>query len=177
MRTYTLYLNTKTTTGFLRPTDKTNLNCVRWNVDWASLFPTSTNATRLLNNNAKCRVKAYLVSAASAAPTFSAQKGTLRISGLASSSQLGSNGGVILGYIIPVANPTTAGQYYLECDTTQSIGVEINVPSNPNICVGMFDDAGVATINALEYELILHFELEEDDQETRYIMNSNTPPF
>jgi len=177
MRTYTLYLNTKTTTGFLRPTDKSNLNCVRWNVNWDALFPTSTNATRLLNNNAKCRVKAHLVSASSAAPVFSTHKGTLRISGLATSNQ-NPLSGVLLGYIKPVVNPTTAGQYYLECDTTQAVGVEISVPSNPNICVAMFDDTGtVGTVNALEYELILHFELEDDDTESKYNTNANAPPF
>jgi hypothetical protein len=146
-------------------------------VDWGSLFPTSTNATRLLNNNAKCKVKAHLVSASSAAPVFSTHKGTLRISGLATSSQNPVNG-VLLGYIIPVANPTTAGQWYLQCDTTQSVGVEISVPSNPNICVAMIDDTGtVGTVNALEYELILHFELEDDDTETKYNTNANAPPF
>jgi hypothetical protein len=177
MRVYTLYLNTKTSSGFFKPTDKSNLNCVRWNINWDTLFPTSTNSTRLLNPNSKCRVKARLISAPGAAPAFSTHKGTLRISGLASTSQNVNGAGVVLGYILPVANPTNAGQWYLECDTTQSIGVEISQPNNPNICVGMYDDAGVATTNALEYELILYFELEEDDQETRYNTNQNSPPF
>lgn len=170
MRTYTLYLNTKTTSGFLAPVDKSNLNCVRWNIDWPSLFATSTNATRYLNSNAVCKVKAHLISSQSAAPTFPNQKGTLRISGLATTSQ-NAISGVFVGYIVPVVSPTTAGQFYLQCDTTQSVGVEISVPSNPSICVGLYNDAGVAMTNALEYELVLHFELEEDDTEARFITN------
>lgn len=168
MRTYSLYLNTKATNTFLKPTNKTNLNSVSFQVDWATLFPTSANATRLLNNNSKCKLKAHLISEANTGITWANQKGTLRINGLATTSQNPVNG-VILGYVYPVTSSTDSTKWYLECDTTQSIGVEISVPSNPNITVSLFNDTGAAMSNTLEYELILHFEFEDDDTESRFI--------
>jgi hypothetical protein len=174
MRLYTLYLNTKTTTGFLAPTNKSNLNCVYFSVPWESVFPTSMNAKRYLNNNSKCRIKAQFVSAASTGITWTNQKGTLRIGGLASSSQ-NPTSGVILGVVKPVVSPIVATDWYLECDTTQSQGVEISMPTNNNICIGLYNDSGAAMTNALEYEVILHFEIEDDDSESRYIMNQSIP--
>jgi hypothetical protein len=168
MRTYSLYLNTKSTNTFLKPTNKTNLNSVSFNVDWATLFPTSANATRLLNTNSKCKLKAHLISAASTGITWANQKGTLRINGLATTSQNPVNG-VILGYVYPVVSPIVSTDWYLECDTTQSIGVEISIPTNPNITVSLFNDSGNAMTNSLEYELILHFEFEDDDTESVFI--------
>lgn len=168
MRTYSLYLNTKSTNTFLKPTNKTNLNSVSFQVDWATLFPTSSNVTRLLNNNSKCKLKAHLISEANTGITWANQKGTLRINGLATTNQNPVNG-VILGYVYPEVSPTDSTKWYLECDTTQSIGVEISIPSNPNITVSLFNDTGTAMTNALEYELILHFEFEDDDTESRFI--------
>lgn len=168
MRLYSLYLNTKTTSGYLTPTDKSNLNCVRWSINWNSIFPTSMNSLRLLNNNAKCRIKAQFISAAGTGITWANHKGTLRIGGLVSNSQNPING-VLLGMIKPVVSPTVNTDWYLECDTTQTAGIEINLPTNTNICVGLYNDSGVAMTNALEYEIILHFELEEDDTESRFL--------
>jgi len=173
MRLYSLYLNTKTTSGFLTPTNKANLNCVYFSVPWESVFATSMNAKRYLNNNAKCRVKVHFVSAASAGITWTNQKGTLRIGGMVSSSQNPTNG-VVLGVVKPVLSPTVNTDWYLECDTTQSLGIEIAIPTNSNICIGLYNDAGVAMTNALEYEVILHFELEDDDTESDFINNQNT---
>ena len=173
MRLYTLYLNTKTTTGILAPTNKSNLNCVYFSVPWESVFSTSMNAKRYLNTNAKCRVKAQFVSAASAGITWAAQKGTLRIGGMVSSSQ-NPTSGVILGVVKPVVSPIVNTDWYLECDTSQTAGVEISVPTNSNICIGLYNDAGVAMTNALEYEVILHFELEDDSTESIFINNQNT---
>jgi hypothetical protein len=165
MRIYTLYLNTRTATpNLLAPVDKTNLNCVKWNINWNSLFPTSMNAVRLINNTSKCRVKAQLISDASTTPAWATQKGTLRISGFSTSSQ-NPVSGVLLGSVKPVVNPTDATQRYLECDTTQTAGVEINLPNTMSINVCLFNSSGDAMANALEYELILHFELEDDDNE------------
>jgi hypothetical protein len=172
MRQYTLYLNTKTSSGFLTPIDKTNLNSVRWNINWNSIFPTSMNAIRFLNNNAKCHIKAQLVSSSGTGITWANQKGTLRIGGLVSNSQNPLNG-VFLGVVKPVVSPIVATDWYLECDTTQTLGVEINIPINNNILVGLYNDAGNPMTNALEYELILHFEIEDDDNETKYLTNAN----
>ena len=168
MRLYSLYLNTKTTSGYLTPTDKSNLNCVRWSINWNSIFPTSMNSLRLLNNNAKCRIKAQFISAAGTGITWANQKGSLRISGLVSNSQ-NPISGVLLGMIKPVVSPIVGTDWYLECDTTQTAGIEINLPTNNNICVSLYNDSGVAMTNVLEYELILHFELEEDDTESRFL--------
>jgi len=173
MRLYTLYLNTKTTNGFLAPTNKANLNCVYFSVPWESVFATSMNAKRYLNNNAKCRVKAQFVSAASAGITWANQKGTLRIGGMVSSSQ-NPTSGVILGIVKPVISPIVNTDWYLECDTSQTAGVEIAIPTNSNICIGLYNDAGNAMTNALEYEIILHFELEDDAKESDFINNQNT---
>jgi hypothetical protein len=168
MRQYTLYLNTKTTSGNLTPTDKSNLNCVRWSVNWNSIFPTSMNAIRFLNNNAKCRIKAQFISAAGTGITWANQKGTLRIGGLVSSSQNPVNS-VVLGVVRPVVSPIVGTDWYLECDTTQTLGIEISIPTNSNICVGLYNDAGNPMTNALEYEIILHFEIEDDDSETKFL--------
>lgn len=173
MRLYTLYLNTKTTSGILAPTNKSNLNCVYFSVPWESVFSTSMNAKRYLNNNAKCRIKAQLVSAAAVGITWANQKGTLRIGGMVSSSQNPTNG-VILGVVKPVINPTLNTQWYLECDTTQTAGIEISIPTNSNICIGLYNDAGIAMTNALEYEVTLHFEIEDDATESDFINNHNT---
>ena len=170
MRLYTLYLNTKTTTGFLTPTNKSNLNCVYFSVPWESVFSTSMNSKRYLNTNSKCRIKAQLVSASSTGITWANQKGTLRIGGLTSSSQNPTNG-IILGVVKPVVSPIVSTDWYLECDTTQTAGIEISIPTNNNICIGLYNDAGTAMTNSLEYEIILHFELEDDDTESRYITN------
>jgi hypothetical protein len=126
------------------------------------------NSLRLLNNNAKCRIKAQFISAAGTGITWANQKGSLRIGGLVSNSQ-NPISGVLLGMIKPVVSPTVGTDWYLECDTTQTAGIEINLPTNNNICVGLYNDSGVAMTNALEYELILHFELEEDDTESRFL--------
>jgi len=170
MRIYSLYLNTKTTSGFLKPIDTGNLNCYRWLVNWETVFPTSMNAKRYLNTNAKCRVKAQLVSTSAAGITWAANKGTVRIGGLTSISQNPLNG-VLLGIVKPVISPIVNTDWYLEMDTTQTAGVEISIPSNANICVGFYNDAGIAMANVQEYELILQFELEDDDTESRYITN------
>jgi hypothetical protein len=170
MRLYTLYLNTRTSSGPLAPFDKTNLNCVRWNINWNSVFPTSMNAVKLVNNNAKCRIKVQFISDASTAPTWPNQKGTLRVGGLVSNSQNAING-VLLGAVKPTQDPSDSTRRYLECDTTQAQGVEINLPSNMSICVGLYNSTGDAMTTSLEYELILHFELEDDDSESRYITN------
>jgi hypothetical protein len=129
------------------------------------------NAKRYLNPNSKCRIKAQFISAASTGITWANHKGTLRIGGIATSSQ-NPTSGVILGVIKPVVSPIVNTDWYLECDTTQSQGVEISIPINSNICIGLYNDAGTAMSNALEYELILHFELEDDDSETKYITNA-----
>jgi hypothetical protein len=173
MRQYSLYLNTKTTTGYLTPVDKSNLNNVKWSVNWNNVFPTSMNAIRFLNNNSKCRIKVQLVSASGTGFTWAANKGTVRIAGLVSSSQNPVNG-VVLGVVKPVVSPIVGTDWYLECDTTQTLGVEINIPSNTYIVVGFYNDAGTLMTNALEYEMILHFELEDDDTESKYLTNSNT---
>lgn len=170
MRLYTLYLNTKITTGFLAPTNKTNLNCVYFSVPWESVFPTSMNAKRYLNPNAKCRIKAHLVSAASSGIIWANHKGTLRIGGMVSNSQNPTNG-VILGVVKPVVSATSTSNWYLECDTIATDGIEISIPTNNNICIGLYNDAGNAMSNSLEYELILHFEIEDDDSETKYMTN------
>jgi hypothetical protein len=170
MRNYTLYLNSKTTSGFLKPIDTGNLNCYRWLVNWETVFSTSMNAKRYLNKNAKCRVRAQFVSAAVVGITWANNKGTLRIGGLTSISQNPING-IVLGVVKPVVSPIVNTDWYLECDTTQSQGIEISIPSNTNICVGLYNDAGNAMVNVPEYEIILHFELEDDDTESRYITN------
>lgn len=163
-RYYSVYLNTKTASGPLRPTDKTNLANVTFNVNWNTVFPTSTNFTRLINNNAKCKLRVQMLTETSAL-TWATNKGTLRISGIGTSSQYSLGTGVILGMTQPKDEPVGAS-FYLEIDTTQTIGQEISIPTQSTICVCFVRDDGVTLqSNVGEYELLLHFELEDNDTE------------
>lgn len=163
-RYYSVYLNTKTASGPLKPDNKSNLANVTFSVNWNTVFPTSTNFTRLINNNAKCILRAHLVSEVGAL-TWANNKGTLRISGIGSSSQYSLGTGVILGITKPQDDPVGA-TFYHELDTTQGVGQEISIPTQSTICVCFVKDDGVTLqTNVPEYELLLQFELEDNDAE------------
>lgn len=118
------------------------------------------NCAPLLENPlAKMRIRAQLVSTSSASLTWAANKGTLRISGLGTVSQNMENG-VILSAVQPAAVPA-GGAYYLQCDTTQSVGQEVTFPSSSELCLCFVNDIGNPMVNVPEYECTLHFEIEE----------------
>jgi hypothetical protein len=164
-RYYSVYLNTKTASGPLKPTDKTNLANVSWNINWNAVFPTSVNATRLINNNAKCKVRVNFVSDVNANVLWATNKGTLRINGISSISQYSLGSGLVIGITKPQANPAGT-TYYLECDTTQTVGQEVNIPTQSSFSISLLQSDGITLqTNIQEYEIILHFELEDDDKE------------
>lgn len=164
-RYYSVYLNTKTTSGPLKPTSVANLANARWDINWNTVFPTSINTTQLINNNAKCKLRAQFVSDSTASLTWAANKGTLRIGGIPSISQYSLGSGLVLGIIQPVVIPA-GGAYYLQLDTTQGVGQEISIPTQSSICVCLLQSDGISMqANVPDYELVLHFEFEDDDKE------------
>jgi hypothetical protein len=163
-RYYSVYLNTRTATGQLKPIDKTNLALVRWEVNWNDVFPTSIYTTQLINNNAKCKLRVQLVSESNANLTWAANKGTLRISGIPTIAQYGLTSGLVLGITKPVVVPA-GGAYYLELDTTQTMGQEVSIPNQSSIVVSLLQADGTLQTNVAEYELLLHFEFEDNDTE------------
>lgn len=152
------YLNTQSATSLpSAPFDKTTLARCKWVIRWQDVF---RNCTALLENPlAKMRVRVQLISTGSASLTWAANKGTLRLNGLGSVSQNMENG-IILGTVQPIAVPA-GGSYYLQCDTTQSVGQEVSFPSLSELCLCFVNDIGGTMVNVPEYECTLHFEIEE----------------
>ena len=152
------YLNTQSSSGLSSaPVDKTALARCKWNVRWQDVF---RNCTELMGNPlAKMRLRVQLISAGSASLSWAANKGTLRMVGLGTVSQNMENG-VVLGVVQPIAVPA-GGSYYLQCDTTQSVGQEVTFPSSSDFSLYFVNDLGNTMVSVPDYECVLHFEVEE----------------
>lgn len=152
-------MNTQSANGQSKPYNKANLANCSYIVSWESLF---RNARQLLEKkDVKCRLRVQFISQQNTSITHANNVGTIRLN-LGTSSQ-NTNFGTIVAFTKPVVSATTAGNFYLEADTTSTPGIEINVPVDvTDFSVRLYNSAETLQTNVPEYEMILHFEIEDE---------------
>lgn len=148
--TYGLYLSTNTNTSSLKPANKTNLNNVKWNINWREIFG---------NKEGECRVRVKVTSASATNLTWSANVGSIRAS-FASNYQNSTNG-FNLGAVLPQLDTTTATlTSYLDCDTRPTTGVSMIIPkTNTDFTLSFYNANETAMANVPEYQIWLYFDV------------------
>jgi hypothetical protein len=150
--TYGLYLSTNSNIKSLQPYDKTNLNNVKWNINWKEIFG---------SEEGECRVRVKVISQSSANLTWTNNTGSVRCS-FASNYQNSTNG-FNLGSIQPSLDNTTstANTTYLDCDTSNSNGVSMVIPkTNTNLTITFLNNNESSMLNVPEYQIWLYFDKE-----------------
>jgi len=150
--TYGLYLSTTGTIN--KPYNKTNLNNVKWNINWKEIFGSVVG---------ECNVRVKVVSASNANLTWANNIGSVRAS-FASNYQ-NSNNGFNLGSIQPLLDNTssTANTTYLDCDTRSSIGVSMIIPTtNTDFTIQFLNSSESLMTNVPEYNIWLYFDVFND---------------
>ena len=149
--TYGLYLSTKTSTSSLKPVNKTNLNNVKWTINWREIFG---------NREGECRVRVKVTSASATNLTWSANTGSLRAS-FASNYQNSTNG-FNLGAILPQLDTTTSTlTSYLDCDTIATAGVSMIIPkTNTDLVISFYNANETAMANVPEYQIWFYFDVD-----------------
>ena len=149
--TYGLYLSTNTSTSSLKPANKTNLNNVKWNINWREIFG---------NREGECRVRVKVTSASATNLTWSANVGSVRAN-FASNYQNSTNG-FNLGAILPELDITTSTlTTYLDCDTTSTNGASMIIPkTNTDLIISIFNSSETAMANVPEYQIWLYFDVD-----------------
>ena len=148
--TYGLYLSTTGTIN--KPYNKTNLNNVKWNLNWKEIFGSVEG---------ECRVRIKVVSQSATNLTWSANTGSIRAS-FASNYQNSTNG-FNLGSIQPLLDNTssTPNKTYLDCDTSNSNGVSMIIPkTNNNLIINFLNSNENYMVNVPEYQIWLYFDVE-----------------
>jgi len=149
--TYGLYLSTNTNISSLRPYNKTNLNTVKWNINWKEIFGSVTG---------ECNVRVKVVSASASNINWGNNIGSIRAS-FASNYQNSTNG-FNLGSITPLLDTTssTANTTYLDCDTRYSTGVTMNIPTtNTDFFISFLNSSENLMLNVPEYQIWLYFDV------------------
>ena len=149
--TYGLYLSTNTNTTSLKPYNKTNLNNVKWNINWKEVFGSKVG---------ECNVRVKVVSVSNTNLTWGNNIGSIRAS-FASNYQNSTNG-FNLGSIQPLLDNTsaTANKTYLDCDTRDTIGVTMNIPiTNNDFFITFLNDSESLMANVPEYQIWLYFDV------------------
>ena len=157
MKVYTLYLST-TATYVNKPTNKSNLAQVRWNINWREIFD---------GRQGFCRVRCKLLSASSNALTWAANTGSVRAT-FQSVSTSASNG-FNLGYVRPQSDYTSgaANTTYLDLDTLTSNGATIAIPnSNNDFVISLLNSTESQMVSVPEYQIWFYFEVDEDDSDS-----------
>ena len=150
--TYGLYLSTNSNIKSLQPYDKTNLNNVKWNLNWKEIFGSVEG---------ECRVRIKVVSQSATNLTWSDNTGSIRAS-FASNYQNSTNG-FNLGSIQPLLDNTssTPNKTYLDCDTSNSNGVSMIIPkTNNNLIINFLNSNENYMVNVPEYQIWLYFDVE-----------------
>jgi hypothetical protein len=151
MRTYTLVLSSNSTVNAPLSSNSTNSQTT-WRVNWQSLFGLRTG---------EGRVRAKLVTRSFSGYSGSSQCGTVRIN----LPTYGSPNpfGIPLGLWSYTTNPTTAGNYFLVCDSSSTIGASFIIPSsNHDLVVTFTSDAdAVQALTVAPYTIILYFDIED----------------
>jgi len=148
--TYGLYLSTNTGIKSLQPYDKSNLNNVKWNINWKEIFGSATG---------KCNVRVKVVSASATNLTFANNIGSVRAS-FASNYQNSTNG-FNLGCVLPVLDNTsaTANTTYLDCDTRATKGITMIIPTtNNDFTISFLNSSEGVMTNVPEYQIWLYFD-------------------
>ena len=148
--TYGLYLLTTGATN--KPYNKSNLNNVKWNINWKEIFGSETG---------ECNVRIKLVSASATNLTFANNIGSVRAS-FASNYQNSTNGfnlgSIELKLVSTIATPITT---YLECNTIDSKGVTMIIPTtNNNITISILNANETLMASVVDYQIWLYFDVE-----------------
>jgi hypothetical protein len=148
---YGLYLSTNTSINSLKPVDKTNLNRVKWTINWKEIFG---------SKEGECRIRVKLVSNSATNLVWNDNVGSVR--GSFSSNYQNSNNGFNLGSVIPVLDNTAANSSYLDCDTRASKGISMVIPkTNTEFSLQFLNSAENAMVNVPEYQIWLYFDVEK----------------
>lgn len=150
--TYGLFLSTTGATN--KPYNKTNLNSVKWNINWKEIFGSVVG---------ECNVRVKVISASNTNLTWGNNIGSVRAS-FASNYQNSTNG-FNLGSIQPLLDNTsaTANTTYLDCDTRGSIGVTMNIPTtNTDFSILFLNNSESLMVNVPEYQIWLYFDVFND---------------
>lgn len=161
MKIFTLYLSTQTTYGPYVPLNEDNKASVSWGINWNAIYGSISNN----NEERKCRVKYQLTSLSQASIlTWANNSGIIVIQGL-SNNWSNSQNGVILGSIQPMDNPVAGNPNHIMFgDTLQTPGVMSILPYGYQpITIQILDRAGVLQTNMVDYQLILQFEVDDDN--------------
>ena len=150
--TYGLYLSTNTSTSSLKPVNKTNLNNIKWTINWREIFG---------KLEGECRVRVKLTSAPSTSLAWSANVGSVRAN-FASNYQNSTNG-FNLGAILPQLDTTTSTLTgYLDCDTIATNGVSMIIPTtNTDLVISFLNANETAMVNVPEYQIWLYFDVQK----------------
>jgi len=147
--TYGLYLSTTGTTN--KPYNKTNLNNVKWNINWKEIFGSVEG---------ECNVRVKVVSASNTNLTWENNIGSVRTSFV--SNYQNSTDGFNLGQIQPVLDNTslTANTTYLDCDTRATNGITMIIPTtNNDFSITFLNSNESLMVNVPEYQLWLYFDV------------------
>jgi hypothetical protein len=154
-KTYSVYLTTQAAANSqYAATDKTNLACVTWNINYDQIFNSNTNKP------AKVRFVLRSLSQ-SGILTWAANLGTLRAQGL-STAFSNSQNGLLLGEVYPIDNPVTGDpNHIMYGDTTSTIGASTIIPTGYQpLKITFLDDAEVVQANIVDYQIALYFDVE-----------------
>ena len=154
-KTYSVYLTTQAPAGSqYAATDKSNLACVTWNINYDQIFNSNTNKP------AKVRFVLRSLSQ-NGILTWAANLGTLRAQGL-STAFSNSQNGLLLGEVYPLDTPlATATAAIMYGDTTSTIGASTIIPTGYQpLKLTFLDDAEVFQANILDYQITLYFDVE-----------------
>lgn len=134
----------------LKPFNKTNLNNVKWNINWREIFG---------NTEGECRVRVKFVSQSATNFTWTANTGSIRAS-FTSNNQNSSNG-FNLGPIKPEIVTSSPLTLYLESDTTDTKGTTITIPkTNTDFIISLMNGNESLMVNVPEYHIWLYFDVE-----------------
>ena len=150
--TYGIYLSTITGDSW-KPVDKTNLNNVKWSINWREIFG---------SKEGEYKVRIKLFSASNKNLTWANNVGSVRAS--FSSNYQNSTNGFNLGSVNPVLDNTTgtANTCYLDCDTRATQGVSMIIPkTNADFSITFFNASETAMVNVPEYQIWLYFDVEK----------------
>jgi hypothetical protein len=154
-KTYSVYLTTQAPAGSqYAATDKTNLACVTWNINYDQIFNSNTNKP------AKVRFVLRSLSQ-NGVLSWAANLGTLRAQGL-STAFSNSQNGLLLGEVYPIDNPVAGNpNHIMYGDTTSTIGASTIIPTGYQpLKITFLDDAEAVQANIVDYQIVLYFDVE-----------------
>jgi hypothetical protein len=150
--TYGLYLSTNTSVNSLKPVNKSNLNNVRWSINWSEIFG---------NKEGECHVRIKLISVCGNI-NWTDNVGSVRAS--FTSNHQNSTNGFNLGCVIPVLDTSSISilNTYLDCDTRNTIGASMIIPkANTDFSITLLNANETAMSNVPEYQVWLYFDTEK----------------